>query len=81
MKILRTTHNGSPLGPRYLVLIDGEQYEIGRRTLLALEGGTTVEELELEPYEDEEDDDPWDLHDYTGESPESLLRWYNGRVL
>lgn len=82
MKILRTTHNGSPLGPRYLVMIDGEQYEICGRTLQAFEDGMTVEEMELEPYEEEEDDDdPWDFHDYAGESPESLLRWYHGRVL
>lgn len=31
-------------------------------------------------YEDDEED-PWDLHDYEGESPESLQSWYNGRVL
>lgn len=36
---------------------------------------------DLEYEDDDEDEDPWDFHDYEGESPESLLRWYNGRVL
>lgn len=38
------------------------------------------DDLEYEDEEDE-DEDPWDLHDYSGESPESLRNWYNGRVL
>lgn len=32
-------------------------------------------------YEDDDEEDPWDLHDYEGEPPELLQRWYNGRVL
>ena len=37
---------------------------------------------DLEYVDDEiEEEDPWDLHDYAGESPESLRRWYEGRTL
>lgn len=34
-------------------------------------------------YEDDEieEEDPWDLHDYEGEPPESLRRWHEGRTL
>lgn len=39
------------------------------------------DEEHFDDLEYEDDEDPWDLHDYEGESPESLLRWYHGRVL
>ena len=74
--ICRTTHGASPLGPRYVVLVDGEYYEIGRRTLAALRDGITPAELELEPYDHDDDE-----HEEAGEHPDSLRRWYHGRAL
>lgn len=46
---------GDEFGPRRTVLIDGEYYTVNRFLFGALKDGMTVEELELEP--DEEDDE------------------------
>ena len=73
--VCRTIHSDSPLGPRYQVLVDGEYYEVGRRTLAALRDGLTPAELELEPCDEDE------AADDAGEHPDSLLRSYEGRVL
>lgn len=58
--ICRTIHGASPLGPRYQVLVDGEYYEVGRRTLAALRDGLTPAELELEPCDQQPETDPFD---------------------
>jgi hypothetical protein len=57
----------------------GEYYDIHTEAMLQrLRDGMTPAELELEPVEDEdetEDDAPGQ------DSPESLRRWYHGKVL
>lgn len=62
-------YNGSPLGPKFIVLVTpdgserGEYYEVWQRGLDALRGGMTPAELELEPYQpeaDEGDGSAWD---------------------
>ena len=74
--------SGSPLGPRYIVFVkpkngEGEIYECGQRALDQLRMGVPPEELELEPFIEEPEDDAEDI----GPSPESLRRWHEGRVL
>lgn len=67
--ICSTIFNGSPLGPKYIVLVvpegckRGEYYEVWQRGLDALRGGMTPDDLELEPYDDpdgEDDGSAWD---------------------
>ncbi|MCO5159663.1 MAG: hypothetical protein M9939_00885 [Mesorhizobium sp.] len=57
--IVKTTFSSSPLSPRYVVSVNGEFYECYAFTLRALQNGFTPEELELEVYrdDDEQDDD------------------------
>jgi len=80
--VCRSTFSGSPLGPRHVVLVipegskRGTEYECSDRALALLRSGMTPEDLELEPFEEDEDE-----CEDAGESPESLLRWYHGRVL
>lgn len=80
--VCSTIFSGSPLGPRHVVLVipeghkRGTEYECGDRALALLRSGMTPEDLELEPFEEDEDE-----CEDAGESPESLLRWYHGRVL
>lgn len=57
-------YNGSPLGPKYIVHVTpagayrGETYEVYRIGLQALQNGMSPEEMELEPYvPDDEDED------------------------
>lgn len=72
--IVKTIYNGSQLGPRYEVLVDGEYYEVGRRTLQALQDGMTPEDLDLEPFEEEEEEEV-SFDDHRGD------RWWHwGRV-
>ncbi len=76
-----TIFSGSPLGPRYVVFVKpkngaGEVYECGQRALDQLRMGVSPEELSLEPFEPEPEDDAEGIP-----SPESLRRWYEGRVL
>lgn len=64
-----------------LVVPEGEKtgtyYEVfSDRTIDALKAGTSPEELELEPYEPEAEDDAYGIP-----SPDSLRRWHNSRVL
>lgn len=68
-------HSGSPFGARIVVLVDGEYYEVGQRIFDELRSGVTPAELELETYEPEEEDEA------IGPSPDSLRRWYEGKVL
>ncbi len=42
---------------RHIVLVDGETYEVGKRALQALQDGWTPAELDLEPYDEDEDRD------------------------
>jgi len=42
---------------RYVVLVDGETYEVGKRALQALQDGWTPDSLDLEPYDEDEDRD------------------------
>lgn len=50
-----------PAGTRFIVLVDGEYYEVGRHALGALQNGMTPADLELEPIEDEPSEiDPFD---------------------
>lgn len=70
--ISATVFSGSPLGPRYVVLVvpegsdTGELYEVYQRGLDALRDGMSPEELELEPYEPEADDEPeFTIRDHT----------------
>lgn len=80
--VCSSVFSGSPLGPRHVVLVipayrnRGTEYECRDRDLALLRSGMTPEDLELEPFEDDEDE-----RADAGESPESLLRWYRGRVL
>ena len=71
---------GSVLGPWYVVFVKpkigaGEVYECGQRALDQLRMGVSPEELSLEPFEPEPEDDAEGIP-----SPESLRRWYEGRV-
>lgn len=76
-----TVFNGSPLGPKYIVLVTpegsttGELYEVYQRGFDALRDGMSPAELELAPYQPEEDDDATGIP-----SPDSLRRWHEGRV-
>jgi hypothetical protein len=82
VRVTQAIFPGSPLGPRYVVLVTpegsktGTEYECGKRALEWLRMGVSPEELELEPFEDEPEDDAEGIP-----SPESLRRWYEGRVL
>lgn len=49
-----TTRFGA-YGPMYVVLVGGEYYQVGKYTLDALRDGWAPEELELEPYEGDEE--------------------------
>jgi hypothetical protein len=73
--------SGSPLGPRYVVFVKpnigaGEVYECGQRALDQLRMGVSPEELSLEPFEPDPEDDAEGIP-----SPASLLRDYHSRVL
>ena len=54
-----STYSGI-LGPCHVVLVDGQTYEVRERTLRLLEAGVTPEALDLEPFEEDEDSDPFD---------------------
>jgi hypothetical protein len=69
--ISATVFNGSPLGPRYVILVvpegaeKGTYYECGPAMLTALKNGCTPEEMSLEPFDyvddaDEDDGSDWD---------------------
>ncbi len=42
--------------PRFVVLVAGEYYEVFKHGLAALQRGVTPQELELEPYEERNDE-------------------------
>lgn len=72
--IIKTTHNGSYRSPIYEILLDGEYYEVDSRDLKRLQDGMTPEELELEPF-DEEEEEEVSFDDHRGD------RWWHwGRV-
>lgn len=76
----RTFRGGRMAEALVLVVPEGEKtgtyYEVfSDRTIDALKAGTSPEELELEPYEPEAEDDAYGIP-----SPDSLRRWLHGRV-
>lgn len=50
---------------RYVVLVDGETYEVGKRALQALKDGWTPAELELTPHVEDDDEDGDGFADYS----------------
>ena len=56
VRVVVSRFNGSPLGGRYTVLVDGEYYEVGEHVLQELRNGVTPYELELEPADPERED-------------------------
>lgn len=77
----RTFRNGRMACALVLVVPEGEKtgtyYEVfSDRTIDALRAGTSPEELELEPYEPEDEDDAYGIP-----TDEGLRRWHNSRVL
>lgn len=72
---------GSVLGPWYVVSVkpkdgEAETYECGQRALDMLRNGVSPEELDLEPFIEEPEDDAEGIP-----TNEELRRWYAGRVL
>lgn len=57
VRVVKTTFTNSGLSPRYVVLVNGEYYEVYGFTKRALENGFSPEELELEPLVDDDEDD------------------------
>ena len=48
------SHFRAPFPTRHIVLVDGEYYEVFGIGLAALQSGMTPEELELDPYEEDD---------------------------
>lgn len=54
LKVVRTVNDGSPLGPRYTVLVGGGYYLVNKYLLASLEAGMAPHQLDLEPVEEDE---------------------------
>ncbi|MDX8492892.1 hypothetical protein RFN29_15040 [Mesorhizobium sp. VK22B] len=50
-----TKRHGGVFSPRFVVLVDGEYYEVGRAILDKLEMGQTPADLELDPHNPDDD--------------------------
>lgn len=81
VRVCTAMFTGSALGPWYIVSVtpkdgEAETYECGQRALDMLRNGVNPEELELEPFVEEPEDDAEGTP-----TNEELLRHYHGQVL